>query len=187
MPILPIFYYLIIILSFCLWDVVFFSRYSLFSANKTRRQRYVLMWSPCVANSSEVTVSFDSQKQGSKQGLRNTSFLPEIPFALPLHTSLLISKYSSYTFYSYFSLSTTAQILNLFYSYFYWTRNLSHMACQVYFSKGKLLWKDCYPNSFEMHRDSLGVIFFPFLWCVRKKSKKTLWPLFMDGVQLPQG
>ena len=88
MPILPIFYYLIIMLSFCLWDVVFFSRYSLFSANKTRRQRYVLMWSPCVANSSEVTVSFDSQKQGSKQGLRNTSFLPEIPFALPLHTSL---------------------------------------------------------------------------------------------------
>ena len=38
------------------------------------------------------------------------------------------------------------------------------MAYQVNFSKGMLFYKDCCPNSFEVHRDSPGAIFSFYMY-----------------------
>ena len=72
MHILRISYYLILILSFCLWVGVFcFLVQSILCRKDRRRQRYVQM----SQNSSEVAGIFNSWKQASTRGLRNTSLL----------------------------------------------------------------------------------------------------------------
>ena len=78
---------------------------------------------------------------------------------------IFVFEISYIIYFFFFSLSTTGLLLKLFSSCFLQTKNLSCMAYQVHFSKGKLFYKDCLSSSFEIPGNSLGVIFSFFMMC----------------------
>ena len=100
MPILQIFYYLILVLSSSVWVVVYFSQFILCRWDR-KKQRYVRMSNPCVANPSEVATFFNSRKQASASWVtdhvdkQHLSFIRNFSFCVDDVFSVLAVLYSN--------------------------------------------------------------------------------------------